>query len=111
MAGTKVGRFEKDFSTGQEHLRYYYQDQLGSRIGVTDETGAILATIRYDVWGKATATGSSGYDAEGEIRFTGKPGTRRGCTTSTRGTTTPRARGFSRRTDTERDELVRVLRE
>jgi RHS repeat-associated protein len=73
VAGANIGRFEKDFSTSQEAIRYYYQDHLGSRIGVADESGSVLATVAYDVWGNATATGAAGYDAESEIRFTGKP--------------------------------------
>jgi len=45
VAVVNVGRFEKDFSTNQESLKYYYQDHLGNRVGVVDESGAVLATI------------------------------------------------------------------
>ncbi len=73
--GMNIGRFEKDYRTDpdSESLKYYYRDHLGSRIGVADEAGAVLATVSYDAWGNAAATGADGYDAEGEIRFTGKP--------------------------------------
>lgn len=48
--------------------RYYHPDGLGSTTALTDELGAVSATMLYDAWGNVRA--NSG-DAPGKYRFTG----------------------------------------
>jgi RHS repeat-associated protein len=65
-----IGAYEK--AAGVETLRYYYNDHLGSRRGVTDGSGTVLAKIDYSTWGLPTVTSSNGYDGTKDISYTGK---------------------------------------
>jgi RHS repeat-associated protein len=48
--------------------RYYHFDGLGSTTALTNEAGAVAATLLYDAWGNQRAATGSGH---GTYRFTG----------------------------------------
>jgi RHS repeat-associated protein len=56
-------------SDDSDVTRYFLQDGLGSTTGLTDETGAVIGTFDYDVFG--ALRGQTG-DADTDWRFTGE---------------------------------------